>query len=414
MPTFADASLTSLRDMAEVTYGTSPTGTYKERRMVNETLGQDKEVVQSDEIVSDRRNPDNVQVGSSGSGDVVSELTGGGAGGATFDTWDTWWRGALGATGFSTLVGGQAGTLFTAGTITPTNSGSNDIILTVSGGTPANWPAFIAGEFVYVTGFTGVRAVLNMIFRVKSGGGTTALTLTGGPVVPSTPGTESAVNLGVFQLQSITDSTSAYSFSIERRYGPMTTEYALLDGMVLTGFDIDLSPKRPVRVTWHWMGREETSATTQQGSGVTAAITTVKSFGPVSDMRNFALDDDGHTNFVNSFKLSFKNGAYQQDERAGALGAIGIGQGTFGVTGSWETYYESGAEFTKLNGFTDRALSFGLGNAGGFAWLVHLPRINWTGGRRVAAGKDQAVKGTVQFQAARGTTFPYLIKVARL
>lgn len=419
---FADASLVSLRDIKEATFGVTPTtGQWKERRLVSEDLGQNKEIVASDEIVNDRTTPDNIQVGSSASGPVTSELTGGN--GAT-DTWDDYVLASLNATGYSTKQGflhGGGGLAFTAGTITPANSGTNDITLTLSGATPANWPAaFIPGELIYIAGFTGVRATLNTVYKIKANA-TTVLTLTGSVRVPSTPGTEAATNLDALQLGSATNGSSFWSFSQERKYAPMTTDFALLDGMVLTGFDIDAQPKKPARITWNFLGKEELSAaTTAVVTGVTGAITSRKSFTLASDFRALSINDDGHSYFLNGFKLSVKNGAYLQDERAGTIGPIGIGFGTFSVTGSFDGYYDSASGvgsaqlFTNYHDFVDQEILFSIGNIFGDAMCFHLPRCNYNDARRSTPGKAQPHKPRMDFIAARGSTFPYQIKVARL
>lgn len=415
MPT-ADSSLTSLRESLEVTYGLAPTGVgsiYKELRMVSESLGQDKEIIQSDEISPDRMSPDNIQVGSSASGDHVAELTGGGAI-VGQDTWDTRWLAALGATAFSTLQGNIAGVLFSAGTITPANAvDPDDITLTLSGGTPGVWSAgFIAGEFILLGGLTGVLAVLNTTFMVKSGGGTTVLTLTAGPRVPSSPGTFPANTLFAVQAPSITNGLVARSFAQERKYN-LPNEFGLLSGMVLTGFDLEWRPKRPMRVTWRWLGKEEVSKTATQAETLVPAVTSRKSFSMVSDLRGISLDDDGHSFFMNAFTLSVKNGAYLQDEQGGTLGAIGVGMGTFDITGSYEFYYQAGTVHQDLYNFTSKKLAVMVANANADMLAIHLPRINWTGGRRAVQGKDQAVKGVVQFRAAKGPG-PFIIRLARL
>lgn len=404
--TVADASLTSIRDAIESTYGVPPTGTYKERRMVNETLGQDKEAVSSEEIVTDRRNPGNIQVGSSASGEILSELTGGR--GAT-NTWDDYILGALGATGFSTVTAVAKGSL-PAGTITPTNDSDPDqIIFTLSAG---SWPAFPAGDFIQFTGFTGVRVPFNTIFKVKSGGGTAALTLSSGPRVPTTPGTEDTANVAASTIAAATDASVFRSFTIERKYS-LVNEFAYMPGMVLSGFDVELQPKRPMRITWRWIGQEERSATAALGSGLTSAVTSVRSFSPVSDFAGIALDEDGHSFFLTSFRLQFRNGAYLQDEQAGTIGAVGVGLGTFDITGSYEFYYRDGTVHDQFRAFTGKDLSFAVRNVDTNSFVVHLPNINWVSGRRNAAGKDQAVRGRVDFRAAKGSA-PYMIRIARL
>lgn len=405
---FADASLTAIRFASETTYATAPTGTYLEIRQVNEDLGQDKEVVVSDEITADRRNPDNIQVGSSASGDLTCELTGGIV--ATVgESWDQFFRSALGATGYSTPVGA----INITGVITPTNGADADeIVLTLSAGT---FPAFATGEFTTWSGFDGVRSVLNSVYKVESGGGTGVLTLSCGPRVPASPGTQATATVSAFTFGAITDGTTLRSFSIERQYS-VASQFALMTGKVVTGFDIDAQAKKPIRITWHFMGKDEQSKTTTIAGAVTA-VSTAKSMTLVSDLRSFSLDENGHDYFLNSFKLSFKNGAYAQDERAGTIGTIGVGLGTFECTGRYEFYYDNatlpaGTVHDQFQKFQDKELHVGLGNANGEWFLIHLPRINWTAGRRATPGKDQAVKGWVEFRAAKGPT--YLIKVGRL
>lgn len=403
---------------AEITggYGTAATSIgYRALRFVSETLGQDKEVVQSDEVVSDRRPPDNIQVNSGASGEIVSELTGGNTLNTITATWDDFWSASVGVdpatfpfTGdghFTTLTTGSgAGAI-----VTPANDGGgtgNDrITFTLSGGS-ANWNASLAaGQWVYAHGFTGVRAVLNGVYQLTARTGT-VLTLTRGARVPATPGAETPTTTNPFTVQRIpvvTDGTALRTFTIERAYTSLASEFARLPGMALNGFTVEMRPKAPMRVTWRWLGKEETQQTSTGASAVAAAQTTRKSFSPVSDFKFMSLDEDGHTFGLNGFKLDVKGGLYPQDEEAGTLGPQGIGLGTFEVTGSLEFYYEGGSIHTFLNAFTQKALSLSVVNSAGDAWVAVLPRVNFTGGRRSVAGKDQAIKATVDFRAAKGT-----------
>lgn len=519
----ADASLTSLRYALESgattaifpnaplpgIYGTPPTGTYKEIRMVNEDLGSDIGMVTSEEIVPDRAPPDNIQTEAGASGNHVSELTGGSGASVTYDDM---WLGALGATGFSTVQSSGVGSM--SGTITPTNSGNN-LTLTLSTGT---WNAlFVAGEFLVLAGFTGVRAVLNTVFRVVSGAGTAALVLDSGVLAPASPGTENAALVSAALCRSATPASVFRSWAIERKYS-LASEFAVEAGMVLSGFDVEVRPKRPLKVTYRWIGRQElsfattraltnetltltahattpgtgpfsitvggqtTSGLTVTGGAATAtniksalealstvgvgnvsvvvtggadlgvaaavatiifhsavggvnlttsattsgmtgnqlvfavvtnggadalipAVTSTRVFSSVSDVKMFAINKNGSSFFINSLTLRFKNGAYMQDEQAGTLGPINIGQGSLALDGSMEFYYTGKSLFDIAQAFTDTEIAFAASNSAGNTWGMHLPRVNFKNPRRATPGKDQAMKGTLEFSAAKGAAF---------
>jgi hypothetical protein len=405
-------------------FGVVPTNcNYREVRMVSETLGQDKEVVQSDEILTDRRPPDNIQVGSSASGDVVCEATGGNT--AT-ETWGSWWQAAIGNAGVYTGQGHT--TTFTSGTITVDNvGGSNDRITLVSSGASFNG-GLTAGVWVLVSGFIADSAgnslaYLNSGYQVVSGGGTTTLTLTSGPRVAGsptpprvTPTLTAGTAISVSRYGEIVDGTSLTTMTIERKYS--ISSWARMSGMALNGFTFEMRPKTPMRITWRFLGQQESDhVTTITGQTVTAALTSPKSFSPVSDFKGLSLDEDGRSFSVTSFTLDVKGGLYMQDEEAGVLGPQGIGVGTFEVTGSFDYYYEGGTIAGLYSAFTSKSLSFQTGNAANEGVMFHLPRVNFTNHRRATAGKDQAIKGSVDFRAAKGTdplaAQTYLIKIGR-
>ena len=428
MPPIADASLTDLRYAKEITYGVPVTTAYQSARMVSETLGQDKEVVQSDEIVSDRRPPDNIQTGSSASGEIVTEVIGGGfnvAGGQKF--LDDWWLASIGqSTVFSNTAQNQG---FSAGTMTITNSGTDRITILLTGTTPATWPSgFADGTFFAIRGLLTASdssdlTYLNGIYQVVTGQGTATLTLTKGARLVTSPKTTPTLTAGTTvscrRVPDANDGTSLQFFTFERKYS-LTNEFARLPGFAFNGFRFEMRPKQPMRITWNLIGREESSAAAQLGSSVDPAPTN-KSFSPVSDFRWLSLGEDGHSFSVTSFTLDVKGGLYPLDEEAGVLGPQGIGVGTFDITGEIEFYYEGGTLHSFYQAFTEKSLHFGAMNANGDGLLFAMPRVNFTNpGRRSVPGKDQAIKGTVGFRAAKGTdTLPapdetYLLKIGRL
>jgi len=419
----ADASLTSLRFKKETTYGVAPTSVaYNEARMISETLGQDKEAVQSEEILTDRRPPANIQVGSSGSGEIVTEAIGGGfnvAGGQPH--LDEFWLASLGqAAAFPTGATAQAQT---TGTITIANVGGNNDRITVTHST-VSWSGFTAGQWVSLRGLLTAAGgedltYLNSIYQLVSVSGAIA-TLTKGPRVGgggsyTTPTLTAGTQVILRRIPDQNDSTSLISYTFERAYS-IASEFALMPGYAFNGFLFEMQPKRPMRITWRLIGKEETTTAATVSSSVVAAPT-AKSLSPVSDFRSFSIGEDGHSFSVTSFRLDVKGGLYLQDEKAGTLGPIGVGLGTFDITGTVEFYYEAGAVFDFYNAFNDKPMHFGAFNADANAIMFSLPNINFVGGRRSTPGKDQPIKGRLDFRASKGTdalsSTTYMLKVGR-
>jgi hypothetical protein len=404
MPAPADASLTSFRYAVESTWNTSPTGAYREISIISEDLGGDVGMVTSEEIVSDRAPPDNIQTESGGSGNIVCDAKGGNAVDGN-QTHDDFYLGALGsAAGFA---GDATSSSFNGGgvTVTPANVGGNNdrITLTISGNT---WNGgFGAGNVVSVRGFTGVRSTLNAVYEVFSNTvGNTVLTLTKGPRVPASPGVETPTAGTPFTVQrcgAITNGILPISFSMERKYS-IANDFALLPGYRLSRFRLEMRPKRPVKVTFTFLGKTEISRTTTISSSVVPSSGR-KPFSAVSDMKAWALGEDGHSFGINEFTLDFATGVYAQDEQAGTLGPIDIGLGSFAATGSVAFYYTGSTIFDLAQAFTEKSLWISWMNAAGDVLGIDLPRVNFKTPRRSTPGKDQAIKGTVEFQAARGT-----------
>lgn len=415
----ADASLVSVRYKAQSAFGTPATGTFQEIRLASEDLGQDKEVTSSDEIISDRTNPDNIQVGSSGSGPIVTEAIGGNTttGGLSNAYPEDFYAYSLGQVA-ATFAGQGTSSVFSSGTMAVDNvtAGGELNRITFTHSATTFQAGFTAGSLVLVQGFLADNATnsltyLNAAYQVVSGAGTTALVCTAGPRVTTaapprtTPTLNAATAITFSKYGTLTNGTTLTPVSIERKYGPIAGEFARLADFHLDGFEFDMQPKKPARVTWNWIGKEEISATNTMTSAVNAAPTN-KSLSPVADMKSFAVGEDGHSFQIISFKLKVSGGLYLQDEEAGTLGPVGVGVGTFKVEGSCTFYYEgvtSSSLFDFYRNFTDKRILFCMGNANADGIAFNLPRCNFKDGRRSTPGKDQAHKGRLDFVAARGS-----------
>lgn len=105
-------------------------------------------------------------------------------------------------------------------------------------------------------------------------------------------------------------------------------------------------------------------------------------------------------------------------DEVGVDGAESIGTGTFSCTGTLRARYKSAALMDKYLGTTKTALHIvldagGLSAPTGVGYVISMPAIKFTRGRRVAGGQNQDVVADMSWQAYRDETYDYMMQIAR-
>jgi hypothetical protein len=81
------------------------------------------------------------------------------------------------------------------------------------------------------------------------------------------------------------------------------------------------------------------------------------------------------------------------------LGSVGLGSGTFSVTGSMEVYFADGSMYDKFLADTYTSLSVSTKDTLGNGYILTLPRVQLIKGTITAGGKDAELMATFDFEA---------------
>jgi hypothetical protein len=95
------------------------------------------------------------------------------------------------------------------------------------------------------------------------------------------------------------------------------------------------------------------------------------------------------------------------------LEGIGVGTGSFTVTGSMAVYFKNRAIYDKYLNNEGVALSFILGEEGGKQYKVTLPNVKFSSGQVVAEGQNADLMCNMQYQALFSSQINGTLRIER-
>lgn len=383
----SDSSRVQLFQMPEVTYGVIPGTALKELRFTGESLKFNIATTQSQEIRSDRQITDLPQVGADVNGGFNFELS--------YNAYDDLIEGAMLASWGSTLT-------LTAATI---SAAASDNSLNFSGN---NCPAFVAGQWVKITGFTGGSAGLMPAYAQVVSRTVSKLVVSGVTLVDDAAG-ESVTVVGTM----IRNGTTKKSFVMEKFFSDVT-QYQTYTGCMVQQWDLEVSANQILKGKFDIMGKTALAmaGSTAGTGGPTAAPTkdVLNATSNVATIREGGAALSG--TFAQNLKISLNNNLRAQPG-IGVLGTTGIGMGTSQITGSIEFYFTDATIYNKFRNNTASSLSFRVADAAGNTMIVTMPRIKYSDGNVGASGINQDVIVPLSFQAIRDPVTNCTIQVDR-
>ena len=115
---------------------------------------------------------------------------------------------------------------------------------------------------------------------------------------------------------------------------------------------------------------------------------------------------------MTSLSLQLQNNLRQQ-KIVGEVGPDSLAQGTIGLAGTVQAYFESASLMDKYLNFTASSLAVVAEDAAGNAYVIDLPQVKYTSGQRVAGGQNQDIIADMAFSAYRESTEDVTIRIAR-
>lgn len=195
----------------------------------------------------------------------------------------------------------------------------------------------------------------------------------------------------------IRNGTTFVSLAVERAFlDQATPTYIYTKGLVVDQLSHDLSSEAAVTSAANFIGMTSVTGTVAYGTSYDAATTALVMTGNVSVGR---VAEAGATlispNWSRSLKFTIANNV-RMLTALGNVGAVSLGVGEVGVTGTLETFFGSNALLTKLLAGTLSSLSARV-SANSQAIIWTMPRVTFTDGSPNAGGKNQDVMLPLSF-----------------
>lgn len=384
----SDADRVQVSIEKESTFATAPTGSnYQEMRLTSDSLQQATTTVQSQEIRSDRQVADIIRTDISASGDLGVELS--------FSTYDELIAAAL----------QHANAAFEAD---PGDVDTADTGISVSSGQfvhATSWAREPAvGEWIKVSGFT-TNAGNNGYFKVAAKSSTTITPENAAGLVDESAG-DSVTIAGSGYADNGTD---LETFTIVKQFQDLSNIFALYKGMGVNGWSLEAAVGAILTGTFSFLGSKEESAASHPGTGVDTATTT----SVMNSIDHIKVILEGAATFnATQFSLSLENNLRAR-QQLGTLGAISLGSGQIGLSGSLQAYLADSSLIDKYLNFTTSSLAVAIEDGAGNGMVVELPSVKYTNGARVAGGLNQDVIADMQWSAFKDATDARMIRVAR-
>jgi hypothetical protein len=381
MPTLASSNRAAISYIAESVFGTTPgAGTAKNLRFTGESLNFDLSKDASKEIRSDRQVPGTTTVDASANGALNFELS--------YREYDPFLEAALFSayTEYGTSgVGATFTADFTTTTITNTGaalSGANAFTVLQ----PGQWFRLLAPANPNNGKFLRVHA-------------TTAPTSTVITLDAATPATAATgVASCAIQASRLTNGTTPKFFSIERTLADVG-QYQLFKGMHVNKMNLKFAAGARTDGSFEFLGKNMVRA---ELTGMPSAPGASQTFEGQNGVTGIGLLWEGTgpltSTYVKSLDLSIDN-ALRSQTALGTLGAVGIGVGDFGCSGSAEMYFADGSMWDKFLNDTYTAITVGTKDGDGNGYILTLPRVAITGYKVMAGAKNQDIMASVTFQA---------------
>lgn len=384
----SDANRVNLALIEESTYGVTPSGppTLQNIRFSNESLGGANETIESDEIESDRQTSDINRVDVSAGGEINGRIS--------YGNWDALIEACLQSADWSTVVT-QTGTVY--------SMAAADNSLNRSSGSFIS-DGYVAKQWIRVSGFA--TAANNGLFKIVSVAATKLVLSHGGSVVNESAGPSVEIEMGAQVVNGVT----FRSFSIEKAFTDLASTFEVYTGMVPGTCKIGVTTKQMLSMGFGFVGARAAEATATVGDGSNTAAPTTKVMNAVDNV--LAVLEGGSSQGVTGLNIDINNNLGARSQ-VGTLGAVGIRSGNFQVSGGLTAYLASNALIAKFLNFTDASLAFKLQDAAGNQYVIDLPSIKYSDGKRVAGGKNQDVIADMKFIAKKDATEGITLRIAR-
>ena len=370
---FSDSNSVNIRYARESAWGETvsrPVST--QLRVLNESFSHAKETLVSNEIDSGRQRTALLEVADSATGGFGFEMV--------YGEYEAFMETALRGTISSATVALASATV-AASSITGM-AGTNFVA------------SFTAGQWVKTSNGAQVAKITALTSTVLTVVGTT---LVAGVVSTSVTG------------RSLTNGTTKTSYFIETDFGGIAA-VKYQSGMRVNTANITAAAQQIITGTFDFVGKRGFTASTTVASTVVTAAGTNTPMTAAANVPTILSDDAVLSTSVNSFSVDINNNMAPRPTVGSKFSSEPV-DGGLDVTGNLNVYFDSISFYNKLINHTSFSLDYVFRDDSNNVVVVSLPEIKAASGDPVAAGKDEDVFLSLDFQAIKDPTLAYTIRI---
>lgn len=221
----------------------------------------------------------------------------------------------------------------------------------------------------------------------------------------------------IFFGDRLVNGTTLITSTFERQYldhSPVTYEY--ITGQGLDQVTLTAASQAVVTYSKTYVGSDGYTTNTRLTPVVDVAAPQEAVMNSSSNVGRIGFDGSkiSGPNFVTSAAFTINNNLRRQNA-VGSIGAVGLGQGEFNVTGTLQTYFGDSSVLEKVMNNTLTSFDIRLGRAEGNneRFVFDFPSIKLSNGSPSISGKNADVDLSAAFQALMDASLGYTGYVGR-
>lgn len=389
----SDADRINVAYVEETTFGVTPSGpapTLQNVRLTSESLKQATTTVSSAEIRPDRQINDVVRTVITGEGDIGIELS--------YGAFDDFFEATLQSSGWAGSA--TVGPIATISFESIATSSTSFAKIKDSG---SGFGSLVVGQWIKVRG-AGTAA--NNVYAKIEVASAAEIEISGTDLVDEVAGASVTVVQGDF----IDNGTTQRSFSFEREFTDLASEFAVHRGMTFASMSLTVAADALISGTFTLNGKDEISAAATAGDGSNTAAPTNEVMSAVDSVVSILEDLAAFSS--TGFSLELTNNLRNRLQ-IGELGPDSIGSGTVSVSGTLQAFFESKTTFDKYLNFDTTSLGLVVEDSAGNAYVFFLPKVKFSDGARVAGGQNTDIIADLSWEAFRDPTLGITLRITR-
>ncbi|MFD2633220.1 phage tail tube protein [Idiomarina piscisalsi] len=196
-------------------------------------------------------------------------------------------------------------------------------------------------------------------------------------------------------------------YSIEKKL--TDNAYEQYKGMAPNTMSLSVEAKQKISGAFGFIGKNTETSTTPVATSPAAPTSTAV----MTASTNVANISGFSGTFTQSLSIDINNNL-REAAAVGELGSVGVGNGTFTVTGQAVVYFKDHTIFNALKNRDRFLISFDVTDSTGAGYKIELLSVKIDSSERVAGGKNQDLVENIQFTALRDPASGKTLRITKL